>query len=279
MKVNLLQMQSSQKFEDNLRVIEQAFHQQFQHRTPASTVQLALLPEAAWVFAQYHQQNRDLASNTDSITRLCSELAKQYALIIVAGTVPVPATNERCYSRCLVWGPQGQLLGHYDKMHLFDVDIRDRSGAYRESEHFAAGDQPSLIDCGSLTLGLTVCYDLRFPELFQHYKALGAHLITVPSAFTAKTGRAHWQPLLQARAIENQCFILAVGQWGQHDNGRTTWGHSMIIDPWGRILAEKAQGSGWLTSDIDVSQIDDIQRMMPIQQHKRFAQAKLKSPK
>ncbi len=236
-----------------------------------------LLPEAAWVFAKHQGQNRELADAHQSIARQASDWAKQYQITLVAGTLPVHSPDGRLYSRVIVFNEDGECAGHYDKMHLFDVDIADGSGRYAESDSYCPGEAPAQIDWHGVKVGLTVCYDLRFPELFQWYKAQGAQLILVPAAFTAKTGKAHWQTLLQARAIENQCFIAAAGQWGEHDNGRATWGQSIVIDPWGEPIEQLAQGTGWVSSEIRVSQIFEIERMMPVQSHKRFCLARPKN--
>ncbi|MGX9079570.1 nitrilase-related carbon-nitrogen hydrolase, partial [Klebsiella pneumoniae] len=137
---------------------------------------------------------------------------------------------------------QGERVARYDKLHLFDVDVADNRGRYRESDDFAHGQRVVVADTPVGRLGLTVCYDLRFPELFAALREAGAELISVPAAFTAVTGEAHWEPLLRARAIENQCYVAAANQGGTHETGRQTWGHSMVIDPWGRVLACQPSG-------------------------------------
>jgi predicted amidohydrolase len=170
-------------------------------------------------------------------------------------------------------------MGQYDKIHLFDVDTtEDGSGRYRESDTYQKGrvseDSLSPIPLTNasftLLLGLTICYDLRFPEFYRALAGNGAQLICVPSAFTFETGQAHWEPLLRARAIENQVFIAAAAQQGEHENGRRTWGHSMIIDPWGNILTEKKSGQGLVFAEIDLTQIKTLQARFPVHRHKRL---------
>ena len=157
------------------------------------------------------------------------------------------------------------------------MDVADGTKQYRESETFCPGDHISVIDTPFGKIGLTICYDLRFPDLFRAMRLAGAEIITVPSAFTKVTGEAHWQVLLQARAIETQCVILAAAQWGQHNEGsRETWGQSMIVGPWGNILAELKTGTGWVQAEVDLTELHSIRSKMPVMQHNRFLEPSLK---
>ena len=171
--------------------------------------------------------------------------ARDLRLWIVAGTLPLPPEGQpeaKANACSLLIDEHGERVARYDKLHLFDVDVADARGRYRESDDYAFGQKIVVADTPVGRLGLTVCYDLRFPELYTALREAGAELITAPSAFTAVTGAAHWQVLVRARAIETQCYLLAAGQGGVHPRGRETFGHSAIVDPWGRVLAERPQG-------------------------------------
>ncbi|SFD19112.1 nitrilase-related carbon-nitrogen hydrolase [Pseudoalteromonas denitrificans] len=163
-----------------------------------------------------------------------------------------------------------------DKIHLFDVDVNDNSKSYQESRFTQGGSLIELVSTFDVNIGLSVCFDVRFPSLYQVLRAQGADIITVPSAFTRVTGKVHWQALLQARAIENQVYIIAAAQEGIHKNGRETWGHSMIISPWGEVLSCLEQGKGIITAQYDPKEIKRIRSAMPIQKQNRF-DAKLKA--
>jgi predicted amidohydrolase len=165
---------------------------------------------------------------------------------------------------------QGEQVARYDKLHLFDVEVGDNQGRYCESDDFAHGSRIVVVDTPVGRLGLTVCYDLRFPELYGALRDAGAELISVPAAFTALTGAAHWQILVRARAIETQCYLLAAGQGGSHPGGRETFGHSAIVDPWGRVLAEQARGEAVLQAGRDAAEQAAIRQRMPVSRHKRF---------
>ncbi|MFW6021416.1 MAG: carbon-nitrogen hydrolase family protein [Guyparkeria sp.] len=167
--------------------------------------------------------------------------AGKHDIWLVAGTLPVvpddPAETDRVASRSLVIDSTGRIVAHYDKIHLFDVVLPDGE-SYRESATFVAGDHPVIVDTPAGRLGMATCFDLRFPELFTHLAAAGADWFCLPSAFTRATGQAHWEVLVRARAIENSCWLVAAAQVGRHADGRETFGHSLIVDPWGRVLAD-----------------------------------------
>ncbi|AIL63445.1 nitrilase/cyanide hydratase and apolipoprotein N-acyltransferase [Pseudomonas alkylphenolica] len=164
----------------------------------------------------------------------------------------------------------GETVARYDKLHLFDVDVADNRGRYRESDDYAHGSQVVVADTPVGRLGLSVCYDLRFPELYSALRAAGAELISAPAAFTAVTGAAHWQVLIRARAIETQCYVLAAAQGGTHPGPRETYGHAAIVDPWGRIIAEQASGEAVLLGERDSSEQASIRARMPVTLHRRF---------
>ncbi len=186
------------------------------------------------------------------------------------GTSPEAVPGRRVRPACMVYDPEGRLVARYDKMHLFDVQVEDRQEQYSESRSFEPGDESVCVQTPAGCIGLSICYDLRFPELYRRLLEQGAQVLTVPSAFTKVTGEAHWEVLLRARAIENQCYVLAANQGGVHNATRETWGHSMIVDPWGRILASVESGPGVAVAELDLEALTALRARMPIQSHRRF---------
>jgi len=181
------------------------------------------------------------------------QTARRLEIWIVGGTVPLRGAGDgRVAAASLVYDSAGERRARYDKMHLFDVNVPGREESYRESANVAPGSTPVIVETPVGRLGLSVCYDVRFPELYRSLSAAGAELLAVPSAFTEPTGRAHWEPLLRARAIENLCFVVAPAQSGFHANGRETYGDSMIVDHWGRVLERLPRGRGCITAEIDL---------------------------
>ena len=208
-----------------------------------------------------------------------SEQARNNQLMVVGGTIPLisrPARtttdnpdiieDERVRPACLVFDAAGKQIARYDKMHLFDVKVDDKQARYSESRSFEAGTEIVSLDTTLGVLGLTICYDLRFPELYRELFRRGAEIVTVPAAFTTVTGAAHWESLLRARAIENQCYLIAAGQGGRHNEKRETWGHSMVISPWGSILSQVDEGEGIALAEIDLDYLKEIRTRMPIRE-------------
>ncbi|MEG0009301.1 MAG: carbon-nitrogen hydrolase family protein [Aeromonas sp.] len=233
---------------------------------------LALLPENFALFGE-RQGYLDGAEplGDGPIQRQLADWAKTHEIWLVAGAMPTTiAGSEHIHTSSLVFDPAGDLQGHYHKIHLFDVDVADNHGRYRESETFSPGESPVLVDSPFGPLGLSICYDLRFPELYRRLTQAGARVLLVPAAFTAVTGEAHWEPLLRARAIENQCYVIAANQGGTHETGRQTWGHSMVIDPWGRVLACQPSGAGTVLAQMDAGLTEELKRTMPVLQHARL---------
>ncbi|WP_085316989.1 carbon-nitrogen hydrolase family protein [Derxia lacustris] len=209
----------------------------------------------------------DAARPAGPIQQFLSDTAARHGIWLVGGTVPL-ATDDpaRVLNTTLVYGPAGELVARYDKIHLFG--FRKGEESYDESRTIVAGDVPASFDAPFGRVGLSICYDLRFPELFR---ALGdLRLIVLPAAFTYTTGSAHWEVLLRARAIENQCYVLAAAQGGKHENGRRTWGHSMLIDPWGNVQAVHAEGEGIAAGAIDLKMLDSTRTNLPALKHRRM---------
>ncbi|MFM2422041.1 MAG: hypothetical protein RL291_571 [Pseudomonadota bacterium] len=195
-------------------------------------------------------------------------LARELKVWLHVGSMAVALGPEKLANRSLLIGPTGAIVARYDKIHMFDVTLASGE-RYRESSTYQPGDKLVTADLPWGRLGLTICYDMRFPGLYRSLAKLGAEIISVPSAFTVKTGEAHWHTLLRARAIENGCFILAAAQGGKHENGRSTYGHSLIVAPWGEILAEGGTEPGVIAAEIDMARIDEARGQVPSLTHDR----------
>jgi predicted amidohydrolase len=216
---------------------------------------LAVLPENFAFMGLNDADKRAVgeAPGRGPIQDFLSRTARELKLWIIGGTMPLRVEGEgRVAAASLVFNDRGDCVGRYDKIHLFDVDIPGKTETYRESAHVVPGRTPVVVETPIGKIGLSVCYDVRFPELFRQLSANGAQIFTVPSAFTGPTGRAHWETLLRARAIENLCYVIAPAQSGFHPNGRETYGDSMIVEPWGRVLQRLPRGCGVVVADIDL---------------------------
>lgn len=275
MQVAVIQMVSTANIDANLRQAQALLEQAAQ-----AGVRLAVLPESFAVFG--HADVASIAAaeagGAGPIVSWLEQTAARLKLWIVAGTVPLLAAGERGgkpYAACLVVNAQGEQVARYNKLHLFDVAVADQHGQYRESDTYQAGNEVVLVDTPVGRLGLSVCYDLRFSGLYSQLREQGAEIIAVPSAFTAVTGAAHWHSLLRARAIETQCYILAANQGGQHTQTRMTYGHSLILDPWGEVCAEHAQGEHVIQAEINLPQLHELRQQMPVWQHQRFSTPQL----
>lgn len=263
-----IQMVSNNDLDGNLAEAERLIVE-----AASAGAQLIVLPETFAMFSTRAQRSLGLQEASDKavIRPFISALAKRLGIWIVAGTIPLAVENsEQVLASCFVFDDKGDEQGCYHKIHLFDVDVADAQGSYRESDTFLAGDKVVVIDTPFGRLGLAVCYDLRFPEFFRAMFAEDVDIIAVPAAFTFLTGKAHWLPLLQARAIENQCYVIGANQGGQHTPSRKTSGDSVIFDSWGKQLASKEQGAGYVIATIDLDEAAKHRRAMPIKQHQRF---------
>lgn len=264
-RVGLIQMTSGPDPQANLAYIEQ--------QVAALAEQGAtwvITPENAIVFgsrSDYHHYAEPL--NQGPMQSDIAKMACRYGVWIVIGSMPI-RRETGVTSTLLVYDRNGELAAHYDKLHMFDVDVADSHQRYRESETFVAGTEIVSIETPFAHLGLTICYDVRFPPLFSELARRGASVIVVPAAFTAVTGRVHWQPLLTARAIETQSWLVAVNQTGIHQGGRQTWGHSMVISPWGEIFASLDDAPGNLLVELDLQAVHEIRAAMPVMAHSRF---------
>jgi len=271
MSLSVIQMASQADVQSNLktarRLLEQAAEQ---------GARLAVLPEnfAAMGHADPLALGRAEAQGAGPILPWLRQAARDLGLWIVAGTLPLPPDGEpdaKPRACSLLVDERGQRVARYDKLHLFEADVADSRGRYRESDHYAPGQRLVVADTPLGRLGMTVCYDLRFAELYLALRAAGAELISMPSAFTLTTGAAHWQSLIRARAIETQCYMLAAAQGGEHPEGRITYGHSSIVDCWGRMLCEQPTGDAVLSASRDVAEQAAIRQRMRVLSHRRFS--------
>jgi deaminated glutathione amidase len=232
---------------------------------------LAVLPEYFCLIGRRDTDKLDIAEapGEGPIQAFLGASARRHGLWIVGGTLPVRGDDPvRALNRCTVWAPDGTLAAHYDKIHLFSFEQGEER--YDEGRVLRAGDTPVALQAGPLRLGLSVCYDLRFPELYRALMDPPCDLIAVPSAFTVPTGRAHWELLLRARAVENQCHVIAAAQGGLHASGRRTWGHSMVIDPWGEVLAVRPEGEGVALAELDLARQAEVRARLPALRHRRL---------
>ena len=266
--VACVQMASSPNIGANLleaeRLIEAAVSQQ---------ARLVVLPEN---FALMGKTETDKVSERESdsggvIQSFLAEQAARHGIWLVGGTIPLVANDDnKVRATCLVFDDKGNQVARYDKIHLFDVELVDSDEQYTESETIEPGDDVVVIDSPFGRMGVAVCYDLRFPELFRQQLQAGMEILVIPSAFTAFTGRAHWDVLVRARAIENQCYVIAPNQGGYHLNGRETHGHSMIVDPWGTVLNSLAHGPGVVCADVELGRLNTTRRNFPSIEHRRL---------
>lgn len=269
MKVATLQMVSGPDVAANLAQAHTLIAQAAQ-----AGAELVVLPEYFCLMGMRDADKLHIAEawGAGPIQQFLANNARQWGVWIVAGTLPLKAAQmDRVYNSSLAFNPQGDCVARYDKIHLFRYSNGPES--YDESRVLTPGDAPVQFALASndgavWQVGLSVCYDLRFAELYRAYAAQGAHLLLVPSAFTYTTGQAHWEVLLRARAIENLAFVAAAAQGGVHPSGRRTWGHSMLVDPWGQVLGQRAEGAGLVCVDLDMAQLAQCRTQLPSLQHR-----------
>lgn len=269
MKVAAIQMVSTGQLADNLAQAAQLLAQAAQ-----AGAELAVLPEYFCLIGQHDSDKLAIQEEFGNgpIQQFLADSARTLGLWLVAGTLPLRATQpDRVYNSSLVYNPQGDCVARYDKIHLFRYD--NGVERYDESRVLERGGTPTRFELSSRDghrwqVGLSVCYDLRFPELYRSYAQAGVDLLLVPAAFTYTTGQAHWEVLLRARAIENLAFVAAAAQGGVHPSGRRTWGQSILIGPWGQVLAQQAQDAGVVLADMDAQTLSQCRTQLPALQHR-----------
>jgi predicted amidohydrolase len=260
MKIAAIQMRSGLDPEANLAALEPMLAE-----AAAAGARYVLTPEVTMIFPENREQLASVAAPFEGHPQLArvGELAKQHGIFVHIGSLAVPLPDGRFANRSVLFGPDGRQVATYDKIHLFDANIAGLN-AYRESATYAGGERAVTADLGEFTVGMSICYDMRFPKLYNALANAGATLIAVPAAFTVPTGQAHWHVLLRARAIETGSYVIAAAQGGQHANGRATYGHSIIIDPWGRVIAELAHDApGVLVAEISADHVADARQRIP----------------
>lgn len=265
-KLVACQLVSGPEVDKNLDIVEE-----FLAQLSTEEQTLVVLPEC---FACFGAGDKFLlqvaeAKGDGPIQSRLQQMAKKYNVWLVAGTIPLKCDDAQKYTAStLIYDSQGILKAEYQKIHLFDVQVDDNTGRYLESKYTQAGDSLTVINTPFGRIGVAVCYDIRFAGMFD---AMGQiDLLVLPSAFTEKTGSAHWHALLKARAIEKQCYLVAANQGGTHENGRQTYGHSCIISPWGANLSEIKKDAGMVSAELNLDKLENIRRTMPVQQHNKF---------
>jgi deaminated glutathione amidase len=268
-----VQFTAARDYEPNIRVVSDLVH-----RAREAGADLVLTPENTGLMEPIGRLRREKARDEANHPVLAAlrEVARETGAWLLLGSIAVDISREpgipegerRLANRSYLIDAKGGIVAHYDKIHMFDVDLAGGE-SYRESNAFRPGGGAVLAQTPWGVLGMTVCYDLRFPQLYRTLAQAGADFLAIPSAFTVPTGKAHWHVLLRARAIENGCFVFAPAQWGEHAEGRRTYGHSLIVDPWGEVLADAGDGVDLISAHIDLARIAEARRMVPSLNHDR----------
>jgi deaminated glutathione amidase len=265
-----VQLTSAREFEPNIRTVSDLVR-----RARDKGADFITTPEMVSMMEPKRALHLEKATSEAENPFLAAfrELARETGAWLLAGSIAVRLTDERSgeeklANRSVLVAPDGGIAARYDKIHMFDVSLPSGE-SYRESSLYRPGGEAVLAELPWGVLGMTVCYDLRFPYLYRALAQAGADFLSIPAAFTAPTGKAHWHVLQRARAIENGCFVFAPAQWGEHAEGRKTYGHSLIVDPWGEVLADAGEGVGFVTAEIDPAKIAEARRMVPALRHDR----------
>jgi predicted amidohydrolase len=266
MRLGLAQLNSRQSKEANLVAAGEAIA-----KLASQSADLVVLPE----MSNFHGLEGDYAEAAEPIpgpmTEWAAEQAQRHGIFLHCGSFAVRQADDkgsRVHNTSLVFDRSGNEIARYSKIHLFDAKLPDGL-EYKESAAFIPGNEVVTCECEGVIFGLGICYDIRFPELFHALADRGAQVFLLPAAFTVPTGLSHWEPCLRARAIENGCYMAGCGQWGRYARGRENYGHSMVVDPWGTVIAQCREGTGTLTADLDLDYIGVVRQRLPVQQHRR----------
>lgn len=259
MKIAAIQLNVGPDISENLRVLTNLIRRAKQAgadliATPENSDFIYTPTSKKIQFCKEENTNKVLIE----IQALCAEIGAR----VLIGSISVKLANGKLSNRSYLISEEGEIISSYDKIHLFDVDLPNGEG-YKESEYYQAGEKLVLAETKRAKIGMSICYDVRFPNMYRQYAKNGAQILSIPAAFTVPTGEAHWESLLRARAIENGSFVVAAAQTGEHHGGRKTYGHSMIIDPWGRIIAEAGKEEGIIYADIDLSHVEETRISIP----------------
>jgi predicted amidohydrolase len=265
LRVGLVQLRSGREVAANIQtasaLIREAAQAGAQYvQTPETTNLMEL--DRTLLFEKLREEEADLA------LAAFRDLARELKIHLHVGSLALKISDQRAVNRGFLIAPDGEIAARYDKIHMFDVDLGNGE-SYRESNSYRPGERAVTASVSGVKVGLTICYDLRFPPLYRALAESGADVLTVPAAFTRPTGEAHWHVLLRARAIENGAYVLAAAQGGRHENGRETYGHSLVVDPWGRVIAEGGTDPGVILAEIDLKEVAAARRRIPSLQHGR----------
>jgi predicted amidohydrolase len=265
MRIAAVQMTSGADKQQNLDAATRLIR-----KAAESGAQFVGVPENfSWMGPEPERDQNAETLEGSTLARMAT-LARELKITLLAGSVlESGAPGGRLYNTSVLFGPEGQQLGVYRKIHLFDVEVGDGQ-TYRESAAVAPGTEVVVAEAPLGKVGLSVCYDLRFPELYRRHAEAGAVLLTVPAAFTLMTGKDHWEVLLRARAIENQAYVIAPAQQGRHPKDRLTWGHAMVVDPWGLVVARASEGEGFAMAELDAAYLAKVRKTLPALQHRRL---------
>jgi predicted amidohydrolase len=261
----VVQLTSTADEEANLAVAEDLIR-----GAAALGARLVATPENTNFLGPAKEKARRAQTLEGPVCTFFAEMARHLEIHLLLGSFNERAADRsRCYNTSVLFGPDGERLAVYRKIHLFDVDIAD-GVRFAESDSVIPGNEIVVVETSLGKMGLSICYDLRFPELYRRLRSDGAEILCIPSAFTLKTGKDHWEPLIRARAIENQCYVLAPAQQGKHDDEglRETWGHAMIVDPWGHVVARASDGPGLALAEVDLDRVRQVRGGMPVEEHR-----------
>lgn len=263
-RIGVLQLCSTGDVDANLAALQR----EVEHCV-ARGAQFVCTPEnTGWLRIGHADTPRHRIDQCPTVAR-CSELAARHGIWLLLGsTLLWDRTSELPTNSSLLFGPDGGVRARYDKLHLFRVDLGPDT-CLDEATHVRAGQRPVSAEMAEVRIGLSICYDLRFPELYRHYAEAGCRILSIPAAFTERTGRDHWEVLLRARAIENQAWVVASAQWGHHGGNRTSFGRAMLVDPWGIVVAQAGDGVGSIVSELDLGRVDTVRRSLPALEHRR----------
>lgn len=263
MKIAVIQLCSALEPETNLSKIQDLINE----AKKQSDIEAVFLPEVFYSMSDGTQATSYLVEKDNEHYKNIQNLAKENSVYLVGGTAATKNLNgSKVLNRTYNFDPNGNELVNYDKMHLFRVDLsrHESKTVIDEAIVYQDGNEPALLQINEWNIGLGICFDLRFPELFRHYFTQGANLMTMASAFTVPTGKAHWETLVRARAIENQSYVVAANQWGVHNDKIKTYGHSLIVNPWGEVIANAKEGEGFILADIDINEVEKVKKRLNV---------------
>lgn len=264
MKVSAIQLNSQPNLEQNMKAAYKSVK-----KAAKNGADLVALPENFAFMGDEEKRLEQAGTISETVEKSLAEWASEFEVYLLGGGYPVPANDEKVYNRAVLINPKGETIAVYNKMHLFDVELSVKE-TYRESDMVQAGGEIVVADLPDFKLkaGLSICYDVRFPELYRQMAKEGVHVLFVPAAFTRPTGKAHWEILLRARAIENSAFVVAPAQTGKHGKKRKTYGHAMIINPWGKVLSNAGEKPGMATAGLDLETLKDVRKKLPALEHR-----------